>query len=113
MVENISKFFQKLKGRGNLKADFSLNNRKSKLSYSLNDILFDEKNDELSYFVLFMDSLNSSNYVKFLLDLANFENALRKNKLNLIQSCSNHNHNNHNKCDCQINQNKSNLNYLE
>ena len=54
-----------------------------------------------------MDSLNSSNYVKFLLDLANFENALRKNKLNLIQSCNNHNNNNNSKCDCQINQNKS------
>lgn len=65
-------------GRGNLKADFSLCNRKSKLSYSLDDILFDEKNDELSYFVLFMDSINSSNYVKFLLDLNNFESAFKK-----------------------------------
>ena len=70
-----------------MKADFSLKNRRSKLAYSLEDILFDEKNDELSFFVLFMDSLNAANYIKFLLDLNNFENALRKNKINLSNAC--------------------------
>ncbi len=62
--------------RGQLKADFSLIARKSKLSNSLQDILFDQTNDELSYFVLFMDSLDMSNYVKFILDLKNFESAV-------------------------------------
>ncbi len=68
--------------RGNLKADFSMSARKSKLSNSLEDILFDQANDELSYFVLFMDSLNLSSYVKFILDLKNFESALQN-----MQSC--------------------------
>ena len=59
-----------------MKADFGLNGRKSKLSPSLNYILYDEESDELSYFILFVDSADSANYVKFLLDLKNFESAL-------------------------------------
>lgn len=69
-------------GRGKLKSDFGLENRKSKLSYSLEEILFDDENDELSYFVLFMDTENASNYVKFLLDLKNFEKLCAEQKDN-------------------------------
>jgi hypothetical protein len=96
-------------GRGNLKADFSLKNRRSKLAYSLEDILFDENNDELSYFVLFMDSLNSSNYVKFLLDLNNFEKALRKYKTSLSNSCKSacKMASSTNRCDCHLVQRKA------
>lgn len=95
--------------RGNLKADFSLKNRRSKLAYSLEDILFDENNDELSYFVLFMDSLNSSNYVKFLLDLNNFEKALRKYKTSLSNSCKSacKMASSTNRCDCHLVQRKA------
>lgn len=66
-----------------MNASFSLNNRKSKLGHSLEDILFDEKNDELSYFVLYMDTKNACNYVKFLLDVNNFKLTSRnfKNKI--------------------------------
>jgi len=67
------------KGKGSLKKDFSLRNRKSKLSHSLSDILFDKSNDELSYFVLFMESIQASNYVKFLLDLNTFEQTFLDN----------------------------------
>ena len=82
-----------------MKADFSLESHKSKLSHSLSDILFDEKNDELSYFVLFMDSLNTSNYVKFLLDLNNFEQTCNKKKCCDSDSQS--------ACDCSLNFSKS------
>ena len=75
-------------GKGNLRTNFSLTNRRSKLSHSLNEILFDEKNDELSYFVLFIDSKSASNYVKFLLDLNNFELTFSsKNKMSKCDSC--------------------------
>ena len=104
-------------GRGNLKADFSLKNRRSKLAYSLEDILFDEKNDELSYFVLFMDSLGSTSYVKFLLDLNNFEKAIRKNKpcqVSLSNACiksackmASSSANKNNRCDCHLIQRKA------
>lgn len=60
-------------GRGRLKSDFALEDRSSKLSHSLDTILFDELNDELDFFILFMDSLDASSYVKFLLDLKNYE----------------------------------------
>lgn len=80
--------------RGNLKGDFSKSMRRSKLSYDLNEILSGENNDELSYFVLFMDSLNASSYVKFLLDLKNFE-SLVSNQL------SSHNANDEEKLDTQ------------
>ena len=65
-----------------MKADFGLNGRKSKLAPSLKHILYDEKSDELSYFILFMDSADSANYVKFLLDLKNFESAFAKHETN-------------------------------
>lgn len=84
LLEEISEYDQIITdlSRGKLKADFSLESRKSKLSYSLDEILFDEQNDELSYFVLFMDTQNASNYVKFLLDVKNFEKLCSDNKDN-------------------------------
>jgi hypothetical protein len=69
--------------KGGLNGNFSLNNRKSKLSRSLEDILFDQNDDELSYLILFMESKDHSNYVKFLLDLNNFKRTiLNKNTTN-------------------------------
>lgn len=76
-------------GKGNLKKDFSLRNRKSKLSHSLSDILFDKSNDELSYFVLFMESIEASNYVKFLLDLNTFEQTFLDNQSTNSNSIAN------------------------
>lgn len=95
--------------RGNLKADFSLEMRKSRLSYSLNEILFDEKNDELSYFILFMDSLDASNYVKFLLDLKNFKSAVKLSSQISCKSCPINNDQEkyrNNDCECVVNINK-------
>ena len=72
-------------GKGNLKANFSLNERKSKLNRSLRELVFStggvsggdgERNDEFAYFLLFMDSVGAANYVKFLLDVMNFERLL-------------------------------------
>ncbi|CAF1132568.1 unnamed protein product [Brachionus calyciflorus] len=74
--------------KGNLNGNFSLNKRKSKLSHSIRDILFDQKNDELSYFALFMDSNNASNYLKFLLDVNNFK-LTAKNLINLNERIEN------------------------
>jgi hypothetical protein len=52
--------------------------RKSKLCYKLSDLLSklyeNDQNDELSYFILFMDANNLSNFIKFLLDVNNFIN---------------------------------------
>lgn len=72
-----------------MKKDFSLRNRKSKLSHSLSDILFDKSNDELSYFVLFMESIEASNYVKFLLDLNTFEQTFLDNSSTNSNSIAN------------------------
>lgn len=85
--------------KGSLKANFS--HRKSKLCYSLNDILFDENNDELSYFILFMDSKQASNYVKFLLDLNNFEQTFTsKNKIKKCEFCEANPYIPNNNCQC-------------
>lgn len=65
-----------------------MNDRKSKLSHSLNDILYNRNNDEISYFVLFMDSKNESNLVKFLLDVNNFKQTV--NNLDLDSKSSIH-----------------------
>lgn len=93
-----------------MKANFSLTNRKSKLSYSLNDILFDENNDELSYFVLFMDSKNATNYVKFLLDLNNFELTFTsKNKFKKCEFCESNQFTSNNNCSCIKNFSQSNV----
>jgi hypothetical protein len=62
--------------KGSLSGNFSLKNRRSKLSRSLVEILFDQNNDELSYLILFMESKGHSNYVKFLLDLNDFKQTL-------------------------------------
>jgi hypothetical protein len=67
---------------GKLSGKFSLNDRKSKLSSSLEDILFGQNNDELSYFILFMETKNQSNYVKFLLDLNNFVSSFSVQRRN-------------------------------
>lgn len=105
--------------RGNLKSANDLKLKKSKLCYSLNDLfnLINNSNnninntikndnnnnkshDELSYFVLFMDKNNLTNYIKFLLDLVNFNNALI-NKWQILKlkclKCNNNNYNNNNK----------------
>ncbi len=93
-----------------MKANFSLTNRKSKLSYSLNDILFDENNDELSYFVLFMDSKNATNFVKFLLDLNNFELTFTsKNKFKKCEFCESYQFTSNNNCSCIKNFSQSNF----
>ena len=74
--------------RGHLKSDFcSANGRRSKLCHSLDEILFDERNDELSYFVLFMERSGLSAYVKFLLDLNGFGHALADNRRNIQRAC--------------------------
>ena len=43
------------------------------------EILFETQNYELSYFILYMESVNLSNNVKFLLDLNNFEQTFDSN----------------------------------
>ena len=94
------------KGKGNLKGNF---NHKSKLCNSLLDILFDKKNDEISFFVLYMESINSSNYVKFLLDLNNFEQTFDSIKCKKIyrppcENCESNSHSENEflvKCKCQ------------
>lgn len=63
-------------GKGAINGNFGLDERKSKLAHSLKAILFDQKNDEISYYVLFMDSLNESNLVKFFLDVNNFKQTV-------------------------------------
>ncbi|RNA28382.1 A-kinase anchor mitochondrial-like [Brachionus plicatilis] len=73
-------------GKGAINGNFDLNERKSKLAHSLKDILFDQKNDELSYFILFMDSINGSNSVKFLLDVNNFKQT--RSNLGAGSKCS-------------------------
>jgi len=80
VFEEISEYGQIITdlSRGRLKSDFAFEGRTSKLSCSLHKILFDEKSGELDYFVLFMDSMNASSYVKFLLDLKNFESVVKK-----------------------------------
>lgn len=67
--------------KGNLNMGyFDMKNRKSRLSRTLDEILFDANNDELSIFILFMDAHNVSDLVKFLLDLTHFESSVRNRK---------------------------------
>lgn len=67
--------------KGNLNMGyFDMKNRKSRLSRTLDEILFDANNDELSIFILFMDAQNASDLVKFLLDLTHFESSVRNRK---------------------------------
>lgn len=79
------------------------------------DILFDGKNDELSFFVLYMESVNSSNYLKFLLDVNNFEKTfdpVKTKKSHLqCQVCELNDKKERefpNECKCQEYLNKSN-----
>ncbi len=63
--------------------------------------MFDENNDELSYFVLFMDSKNATNFVKFLLDLNNFELTFTsKNKFKKCEFCESNQFTSNNNCSC-------------
>ncbi len=83
-VLKIDVFFHDYKGRGNLKIndveDGLMRTKKSKLCHKLNDLLSmlyeNDQNDELSYFILFMDANHLNNFIKFLLDVHNFESLL-------------------------------------
>jgi hypothetical protein len=80
-----------------LKGAEDLKRKKSKLCHSLNNLLdlIDEKannvervDDELSYFILFMEKYNLTNFLKILLDLKNFKNAFLIKKQEIKEACA-------------------------
>ncbi len=80
-----------------MKGAEDLKRKKSKLCHSLNDLLdlIDEKasnvdrvDDELSYFILFMEKYNLTNFLKILLDLKNFKNAFLIKKQEIKEACA-------------------------